>query len=110
MTIDNCKKAGVVMEDVVATVEVIRCNGLQLQTTGSFPSLSIDNTDGASVFLSAAAVKEVSIYTAKSNAINIMTPGEGEDADMNEAPIPEQFVSTFVNGKLVSKAVEHIGV
>lgn len=50
----------------------------------------------------------VAITTAKSSAINVVVPGSGE-SDPLELPVPEQFVSTFRDGKLVTEAVTHSG-
>lgn len=50
----------------------------------------------------------VAITTAKSSAINVVVLGGG-DSDPLELPVPEQFVSTFQNGKLVTEAVTHSG-
>lgn len=50
----------------------------------------------------------VAITTAKSSAINVVVPGSGE-SDPIELPVPEQFVSTFRDGKLVTEAVMHSG-
>ena len=50
----------------------------------------------------------VAITTAKSSAINVVVPGSGE-SDPVELPVPEQFVSTFRDGKLVTEAVMHSG-
>ena len=59
------------------------------------------------LYLSEASLG-VAITTAKSSAINVVLPGSG-DADPVEMPVPEQFVSTVQNGKLVTEAVTHSG-
>ena len=50
----------------------------------------------------------MAITTAKSSEINLVMPGKG-DADPVELPIPEQFVSTIQNGRLVTEPVSHGG-
>lgn len=51
---------------------------------------------------------DVAITTAKSSEINLVLPGKG-DADPVELPVPEQFVSTIQNGRLVTEPVSHGG-
>lgn len=59
------------------------------------------------LYLSEASLG-VAITTAKSSAINVVVPGDGS-SDPLELPVPEQFVSTFKQGKLVTEAVTHSG-
>lgn len=49
------------------------------------------------------------ITTAKSSEVNVIIPGNTPDDDFVEAPIPEQFVSTYTNGRWVTKPVDHSG-
>ena len=65
------------------------------------------NYGSVQLYLSEASLG-VAITTAKSSAINVVVPGRG-DADPLELPVPEQFVSTFKDGKLVTEAVTHSG-
>ena len=82
---------------------------IQLQITGAAPTLQIDSTDSAQIFLSRECLG-VEITTAKCSSINISLPVEGEeDGVFNEHPVPEMFRTTIVNGKLVTTAVEHAG-
>lgn len=59
------------------------------------------------LYLSEASLS-VAITTAKSSAINVVVPGAGNN-DPQELPVPEQFVSTYQGGKLVTEAVSHSG-
>ena len=47
--LDACKKVGLVFEAVVASFEAVNCSSLQIQCTGTCPSLAIDKTDGVQV-------------------------------------------------------------
>ena len=49
-----------------------------------------------------------SITTAKSSAVNVLVPGK-EGEDMTELYVPEQFVSTFKDGRFVTEPVSHSG-
>lgn len=48
--------------------------------------------------------------TAKSSAINISLPVEGEEEGIFvERNVPEQMVTKVVGGKLITKVMEHTG-
>ena len=109
---DQCKKTAVVFEDVVAQCEVVNCSGVEVQVNGSVPTIQIDNTSGVQVYLSGGEKSNnVSILTAKSSEINVLTKPTDGTEDMVEAPLPEQFVSTFDAklGKWTTVAVAHSG-
>jgi adenylyl cyclase-associated protein len=59
----------------------------------------------AQVYLSDTS-KGACITTAKSSEVNVLVPG-GVDQDLVETPLPEQFSSTFENGKWVTVPVTH---
>ncbi len=52
VAIDSCSKTGVVFSDVIASCEVINCQSVQLQTTGIVPTISVEKTDGCTLYLS----------------------------------------------------------
>lgn len=107
ITIDSCSRTGLVFQDLVSSCEVVNCSSVEVQSTGIMPTIAIDKTDGILLYLSEASLG-VAITTAKSSAINVVVPGSG-DSDPLELPVPEQFVSTFQGGKLVTEAVTHSG-
>ena len=59
------------------------------------------------LYLSEASMTS-SITTAKSSAVNVLVPGK-EGEDMTELYVPEQFVSTFKDGRFVTEPVSHSG-
>ncbi|CAJ0935156.1 unnamed protein product, partial [Mesorhabditis belari] len=98
VTLDQCKKTAVAFDGIVAQVETINCQSIQLQTLGELPTVSIQKTDGCQIYLSEASVG-AEIVTSKSSEMNVLVPG-GPDGDFIELPIPEQFKTVFKNGKL----------
>ena len=110
IAIDTCEKTGIIFDDVIASVEVVNSKGVQLQANGSVPNMTIDGTEGATIYVQTEAGRAVEIVTSNSRQVNIVTPGATEQDDPTEYPVPEQFLSKFESGKLVSSAVEHIGV
>ncbi|XP_008329952.1 adenylyl cyclase-associated protein 2 [Cynoglossus semilaevis] len=104
--IDNCKKLGLVFENVVGIVEVINCKSVQLQVVGTVPTMSINKTEGCQVYLSKESLN-CDIVSAKSSEMNIMIPTD--DDDYREFPVPEQFKTIWDGSKLVTEPTEIAG-
>ncbi|XP_062342505.1 adenylyl cyclase-associated protein 1 [Osmerus eperlanus] len=104
--IDNCKKLGLVFDDVVGIVEVINCRDVKIQVLGKVPTISINKTDGCHVYLSADSLA-CEIVSAKSSEMNVLVPGK--DGDFTEMPVPEQFKTIWDGKKLVTTATEIAG-
>lgn len=104
--VDNCKKLGLVFENVVGIVEVINSKAIQLQVLGKVPTISINKTEGCQVYLSKDSLS-CDIVSAKSSEMNILVP-EGED-DYREFPVPEQFKTVWDGTKLVTEPTEMAG-
>ncbi|KAM9340319.1 adenylyl cyclase-associated protein 1 isoform 1-T2 [Symphorus nematophorus] len=105
ITVDNCKKMGLVFDDVVGIVEVINCKDVKIQVTGKVPTISINKTDGCHVYLSKDSLS-CEIVTAKSSEMNILVP---KDDEYTELPVPEQFKTVWDGKKLVTTATEIAG-
>ncbi len=67
-----------VFDDCLATVELVNCTSAQIQVLGKVPTISIDKTDGAQVYLSKNSL-DAHIVTAKSSEMNFLVPSDGED-------------------------------
>lgn len=104
--VDNCKKLGLVFENVVGIVEIINSKSIQLQVLGTVPTISINKTEGCQVYLSKESIN-CDIVSAKSSEMNIMIP-EGQD-DYKEFPVPEQFKTVWDGSKLVTEPTEIAG-
>jgi adenylyl cyclase-associated protein len=103
ITLDSCKKTGLLVSDVVASLETVNCKSVQIQVTGKLPLVQIDKTDGCQLYLSKESL-ECQVYSAKSSELNILVPTGDEFA---EKPVCEQFKTTIVNGELVTECVVH---
>ena len=123
--LDQCQNCQVVFETVLAACEVVRCQKIQIQTTGICPSFSIDQTEGCLVYLSKESVPITNFCTSQSTEMNGTQHGsiycicvyvytstndmlsflvsfpDGEE--QKEVPIPEQFVHKLVNGAVTSE-------
>ncbi|XP_036372043.1 adenylyl cyclase-associated protein 1 [Megalops cyprinoides] len=106
ITIDNCKKMGLVFDDVVGIVEIINCRDIKVQVMGKVPTISINKTDGCHVYLSADSL-QCEIVSAKSSEMNVLVPNEG--GEFTEIPVPEQFKTVWDGKKLVTTATEIAG-
>ncbi|XP_019738788.1 adenylyl cyclase-associated protein 1 isoform X1 [Hippocampus comes] len=106
ITIDNCKKMGLVFDDVVGIVEIINCRDVKVQVIGRVPTISINKTDGCHVYLSQKSV-DCEVISAKSSEMNILIPGQ--DGEFSEFPVPEQFKTVWDGAKLVTTSTEIAG-
>ncbi|XP_078279025.1 adenylyl cyclase-associated protein 1 [Rhinoraja longicauda] len=100
--IDNCKKLGLVFEQVVGIVEIINSKDVKVQVLGTVPTISINKTDGCHIYLSKDSLA-CEIVSAKSSEMNILIP---EKDDFAEYPIAEQFKSVWNGKKLVTTVTE----
>ncbi|ODV87939.1 hypothetical protein CANARDRAFT_26116 [[Candida] arabinofermentans NRRL YB-2248] len=107
ISINDCKKIGIVIEKAISGVDVIKSSSFELQVMDNVPMISIDQSDSGSIYLSATSLS-TAIFTSSTTALNINIP-EGDD--MKEMAVPEQFQHTVdpATGKLVSTIVEHAG-
>ncbi|KAF6107800.1 cyclase associated actin cytoskeleton regulatory protein 1 [Phyllostomus discolor] len=106
ITVDNCKKLGLVFDDVVGIVEIINSRDVKVQVMGKVPTISINKTDGCHVYLSKNSL-DCEIVSAKSSEMNVLIPTEG--GDFNEFPVPEQFKTLWNGKKLVTTVTEIAG-
>ncbi|XP_045154621.1 adenylyl cyclase-associated protein 2 [Echinops telfairi] len=105
ITIDNCKKFGLVFDNVVGIVEVINSKDIQIQVMGKVPTISINKTEGCHIYLSEDAL-DCEIVSATSSEMNILIP---QDGDYREFPVPEQFKTAWDGSKLVTEPAEIMG-
>ncbi|XP_077209364.1 adenylyl cyclase-associated protein 2 [Paroedura picta] len=105
ITIDNCKKFGLVFNNVVGIVEVINSKDIQIQVLGKVPTISINKTEGCHIYLSEESL-DCEIVSAKSSEMNILIP---QDGDYKEFPVPEQFKTSWDGSKLVTDPTEIVG-
>lgn len=98
--VDGCFKVALIASDVVSCIEAVNSERLQLQTLGKVNSFAIDKCDGVNIWLSKESLA-ADITSSKSSEMNVTIPDpNGEDGDIIEQPIPEQFVTRLVGTKL----------
>ena len=98
ITIEQCKNTRVFFNSVLATLEVVNCKKAYVNIRNKCPSVSIDNTDGVTVFISEESLNNnIEFSTSKSSEMNLQWE-KGED--VIEKPIPEQYKHTIENGNV----------
>ncbi|KAL1493312.1 hypothetical protein ABEB36_011390 [Hypothenemus hampei] len=102
VVIDACKKTAIVMDSIVAAVEFINCQSVQMQMFGKVPTISVDKTDGCQIYLSTESL-DVEVVTSKSSEMNVMIPSA--NGDYVEHPIPEQFKTTILPNKTIKTII-----
>eukprot|EP00241_Pyramimonas_parkeae_P000826 CAMPEP_0114264414 /NCGR_PEP_ID=MMETSP0058-20121206/23187_1 /TAXON_ID=36894 /ORGANISM="Pyramimonas parkeae, CCMP726" /LENGTH=580 /DNA_ID=CAMNT_0001381073 /DNA_START=115 /DNA_END=1857 /DNA_ORIENTATION=- len=106
IAMDKCTRTGLVFEEVVAACELVNSQSVEVQCSKLVPTIAVDNVEGCQIYLSESSM-HATITTAKSSEVNILVPGASKDDDMVESPLPEQFSSTYENGKWVTVPVLH---
>ncbi|KAL1920805.1 uncharacterized protein VTP21DRAFT_11440 [Calcarisporiella thermophila] len=108
VTMDSCNKCGLAIDSTVSTIDVVNSRSFQLQVFHKTPTIAVDKSDSGLIYLSEECL-DCEIFTAKSSSLNVLLPGADESGDFKEVPVPEQFKSIVVNGRLVTVPVEHSG-
>ncbi|KAG0248765.1 hypothetical protein BG011_009929 [Mortierella polycephala] len=111
IAVDSCTKIGLCFESLISSLDVVNSKSVQVQILGRAPTVSLDKVDSCMVYLSKECL-DVEILTSKCSAVNILTPDsteEGAEGDFVERPVPEQFLTKIVDGKVITTAVEHAG-
>ena len=108
--VDNCSKMSVVFNSIVSVFECFNSQKVSIQCEESVPSIAVDKSAGVSVTLSAAAAASPpTLITSSITEMNIVVPGAKPEDDPIEIPMPEQYETKLVGGKLVTEAVSHSG-
>ncbi|KAI9794730.1 MAG: hypothetical protein M1833_007387 [Piccolia ochrophora] len=113
IAIDNSPRLSLIVDSLVAAVDVIKSSDFAVQVLGAVPTLLFDQVDGATIYLGKKA-EGVEMFTSKCSGVNVNVlehaPGQkGDDGDYRECPLPEQIKSVVRRGKVLSEIVEHAG-
>jgi adenylyl cyclase-associated protein len=109
VTMDSCTKCGIAVDSTVSTVDIVNSKSFALQVFKVVPTIAVDKCDSGEIYLSKECLG-VEILSAKSSSLNVLVPEtDAEDSDFKEVPVPEQFKTTIVDGKLITVTVEHAG-
>lgn len=100
ITVDSCKKTKVYFDNVMASVEVVNSQRMQVHCLEAVSSVAIDKTDGIQVFLPTSSLS-TKIVTSKSSEMNLCWPDA--NGDIIEKPIPEQYVHFIKDGAVTAE-------
>jgi len=100
----------IVLDNLVSSVDVIKCPNFALQVLGTLPTVLLDQVDGAQIYLSNESLN-TEVFSSKCSGINVVLPpkDDADDADYLECPVPEQIRTYIKDGKLINEIVEHSG-
>lgn len=84
IVVDKCVGCGVVVDDVVSSVEIINSRDVDCQVINVCASIIIENTEGMKVYVSEAGMDKLEVYSSKSSNILINAPGKRLDPDTKE--------------------------
>lgn len=108
--VDNCVKTNIVFSSIVSVFEIFNSQRVKIECEESCPSIAVDKSAGVAVTLSRkAAAVPPTLITSSITEMNIVVPGATDEDDPVEIPMPEQYETKLVNGKLVTEAVSHSG-
>eukprot|EP00878_Enallax_costatus_P031269 GHUV01034183.1.p1 GENE.GHUV01034183.1~~GHUV01034183.1.p1 ORF type:complete len:432 (+),score=154.97 GHUV01034183.1:2250-3545(+) len=75
ISVDKCKKTGVVYENVIAACEMVNCSSIQVQCTGAAPTMSIDKCDGVQLYIPAALAAHPDFQVRQAVLLSAVYPG-----------------------------------
>jgi len=107
ITVDGCKKCGIVVDSLVASLDIVNSTSIKLQVNDKAPIINIDKTDGCQVFVQKATGTDTEFVTAKSSEVNICLVEE--NGEYSESFVAEQFLTKYVDGKFVTELYEVVG-
>lgn len=108
IALDNCTQCALVIDSLVAAVDVIKSPRFEMQVLGTLPTIMLDQVDGAAIYLSRESLG-TEVLTSKCSGVNVNLPGSSDEDDYEEKALPEQMRSVVRDGVLVSEIVEHSG-
>lgn len=107
VTIDGCKKCGIVVDTLLSSIDIINSQSTKVQINDRAPIVNIDKSDGAQVFVKRATGLTTEFITAKSSEVNVCLVEE--NGEYSESFIAEQFITKFKGGKFVTELYEVVG-
>jgi hypothetical protein len=104
----GCTNCAVIIDNVIASVEIIKGDGIKLQLNEKVPQVIIDRCNKTGLYLNDKS-KDLKINTSNSASTFIYFPLEEADRDGNDEAslgIPETYVTTIENNQLVTKPLD----
>jgi len=94
ISMENCLRVRLNFTAVVSTFEIVNSQRCTIFIGVNCPSVAIDKSSGINVNMTKAAMQHVPDFICSMiSECNITVPGKTEEADPQETPIPEQFLT-----------------
>ncbi|KAL0213114.1 hypothetical protein RCL1_006740 [Eukaryota sp. TZLM3-RCL] len=104
LSLEKCYKVGVIFDSCISQVEIMHCEGVELQPLGPVPIINVESTRGFKVYFTEQHVAHTEIVSAGSSEMNILAPIAD---DIKEFNIPQQYRHRFDNGVLKTEEIVH---
>jgi len=114
IVIDKCVGCGIVLENVVSSIETINCRDIDVQITGVAASCVVESTEGVKVYVTEEGMKKLELFSSKSANVIVYAPGIRVDPDTKEEQegliehaLPSTLRSVFNGPTLAHEFVKH---
>lgn len=108
ISLTGCKNCAVVVDNVIASVEIIKGDGIKVQVNEMAPQVIVDRSNKTGIYLNDKS-KDLKINTTCSTSTFIYFPLKEADRDGNDDAalgIPETYVTTIKNDQLVTEPLD----
>jgi adenylyl cyclase-associated protein len=107
--VDGCNKIQVTFKSIVSIFEVFNSQRVAVYCEDVLPSVAIDKSQGVQIHLltRAAVALAPDIITSSVSELNLVVPGKTDEDDPIEIALPEQYITKYKDGKLVTEPVSH---
>lgn len=103
VTVSNCSKTNVLVQDVITKFELIHCKSMAIQVNGTCGTIDLDSCEDVQIYLASPEALGCEIFTAQCRNVNVSVLGESE-GEFRELPIPSLYQTKYCaeSGKLVT--------
>ncbi|EEB06703.1 adenylyl cyclase-associated protein Cap1 [Schizosaccharomyces japonicus yFS275] len=105
VSMSRCKRTSVVVDTLVASLDIANCANFGCQIMEKVPMVVIDKCDGGSIFVSKQSL-DTEFVTSCTTSLNINIPTD--DGDYKECAMPEMLKHTVnEKGEFVTEVIRH---
>ena len=101
---NHCDSTTIHLDSLMDTFKITSCSSTKIVMDGKVPSIVMEKTDGAVIYLSSESL-EVEIITSCSSMVKVMVPEKEEKHKFVEIPIPQKLKTTIQGRERVKTVV-----
>lgn len=108
IAVTGCKNCNIVIDNCIASVEIIKGVDVKLQVNHKAPQVIVDRSQKTGIYLNDES-KDIKINTTCSQTTFIHFPTKEKDFNGNDeasVPIPETYTTVIKNDKLVTEPLD----